>query len=195
MLDLTYRWWSEAEGPDIDEGDVCPLAAAAYVCIKLHSARYPDPAPFQLPDPQQLARSLTDLLTTLAAFLGRRQPHNVPPQHTPKAVHEVVAEEYRILESVSYELVTYAPADWVRFFEARFSLRVQHLRQSSPQVTGTLLSLLARVPSGVLASAACVLATDYVLDRTLLVVHAKWHREFCLVPLASDLGQLLAVLW
>ena len=26
------------------------LAAAAYICIKLHSARYPDPAPFQLPD-------------------------------------------------------------------------------------------------------------------------------------------------
>ena len=31
------------------------LAAAAYICIKLHSARYPDPAPSQLPDPRQPA--------------------------------------------------------------------------------------------------------------------------------------------
>ena len=77
LLDLTHRWWSEAEGPDIDVNDVYPLAAAAYICIKLHSARYPDPAPLQLPDPRQPARSLTDLLTTLAAVLGRREPHNV----------------------------------------------------------------------------------------------------------------------
>ena len=48
-----------------------PLAAVAYICIKLHSARYPDPAPYQLPDPRQPARSVTDLLTTLAAILGR----------------------------------------------------------------------------------------------------------------------------
>ena len=98
LLHLTYRWWSESEGPDIEEGDVSSLAAAAYIRIKLHSARYPDPAPFQLPDPQQPARSLTDLLTTLAAILGRRQPHNVPLLHTALAVHEVT-EEYRILES------------------------------------------------------------------------------------------------
>ena len=96
---------------------------------KLHSARYPDPAPVQLPDPQQLARSLTDLLTALAAILGKRQPRNVPPLHTVQAVHEVVAEEYRILESVNYALVTHALADWVCLFEARFSLSVQHLRQ------------------------------------------------------------------
>ena len=41
------------------------------------------------------ARSLTDL-TTLAV-LDRRQPHNVPPLHLARTVHEVVAEEYRIL--------------------------------------------------------------------------------------------------
>ena len=132
LLDLTHRWWSEAEGPDI--GDVYLLAAAAYIRIELHSARYLDPASFQLPDPRQLACSLTDILTTLAALLGRRQPHNVPPLHAAQAVHEVVAEEYRILESVNYELVTYTPADWVCLFEARFLLRVQHLRQRSPQV-------------------------------------------------------------
>ena len=63
LQDLTHRW-SEAEGPDIDVGDVYPLATAVYICINLHSARYPDPASPQLPDPQQPARSLTDLLTT-----------------------------------------------------------------------------------------------------------------------------------
>ena len=48
LLDLTHRWWSESEGSDIEEGNVHFLAAAAYIGIKLHSARYPDPAPFQL---------------------------------------------------------------------------------------------------------------------------------------------------
>ena len=139
QLDLTHRWWSEAEGPDIDVNDVYPLAAADYISIKLYSAKYTDLAPFQLPDLRQPARSLTDLLTTLAAFPGRRQPHNAPPLHSAQTVHEVVAEEYRILESVSYELVTNIPAHWVSLFEVRFSLRVQHLRRRSPQVTGSLL--------------------------------------------------------
>ena len=31
LLDLTHRWWSESEGPDIEEGDVYSLAAAAYI--------------------------------------------------------------------------------------------------------------------------------------------------------------------
>ena len=46
---------------------------------------------------------------------------------------QAVAEEYPILESVNHELVTYTPAAWVCLFEARFSLRVQHLRQRFPQ--------------------------------------------------------------
>ena len=70
LLDLTHRWWSETYSPDTDEGDVHPLAAAAYICIKLHSARHPDPAPFHLPDPP--GSRLTDLLTTLAAFFWAR---------------------------------------------------------------------------------------------------------------------------
>ena len=44
-------------------GDVFTFAAAACIGIKLHSARYPDPAPFLRQDPRQPARSLTDLLT------------------------------------------------------------------------------------------------------------------------------------
>ena len=31
LLDLTHRWWSETEAPDIEEGDVYSLAAPAYV--------------------------------------------------------------------------------------------------------------------------------------------------------------------
>ena len=123
----------------------------ANICVQC-----PDLAPFQLPP----ARTLTDLLTTLAVIRGRRQPHNVPPLHTAQAVHEVVTEEHRILESVNYELVTCTPAGWVCLFEARLSLRVQHLRQRSPQVTVSLLSLLARVPSRVLAGVALCLAND-----------------------------------
>ena len=36
----------EAVGSDIDVGDGYPLATAAFICNKLHSARYPDPAHF-----------------------------------------------------------------------------------------------------------------------------------------------------
>ena len=74
LLDLTCRWWSEAEGPDIDVNDVYSLAAAAKICIKLHAGQ---------------------------------------------TVHEVVAEEYHVLESVNYELVTYTLADW--FVSLRFA--------------------------------------------------------------------------
>ena len=88
----------------------------------------------------------------------------MPPLHTARAVHEVVTEEYRILESVNYQLATSTPADWVCLFETRFSLSVE---QRFPQGTGSLLSLLARVPSGVLASLALCLASDYVRDRPL----------------------------
>ena len=41
LMDLTHRWRTEREDPDIDINDVQPLAAAVYVHIKLHSARYP----------------------------------------------------------------------------------------------------------------------------------------------------------
>ena len=51
LVDLTHRWWSESEGPDIDGRDVYSLAAAAYVGIKLHSVRYPEPAHFSFQTP------------------------------------------------------------------------------------------------------------------------------------------------
>ena len=141
LLDLTHSWWSEAEDPTSTSTMSIPLRqrltfALNCTLIRPHFS-------FQIP--------LTDLLTTLAAVLGSRQPHNVPLLHSAQTVHEVVAEECRILESVNYELVTYTPTDWVSLFEVRFSLRVQ---QRSPQVTGSLLSLLSGVPSGVLVSGA-----------------------------------------
>ena len=64
----------------------------------------------------------------------------MPPLHTAQDVHEVVAEEYRILDSVNYELATHSPADWVCLFETRFSLSVEHVRQRFPQGTGSCFS-------------------------------------------------------
>ena len=49
---------------------------------------------------------------------------------------------------------------WVRLFKTLFSLSAEHLRQRFPQGTGSLLSLLARAPSGVLAGLALRLASD-----------------------------------
>ena len=134
-----------------------------YIGIKLHSARYPDTAPLQLPVFVQPARSLTDLLTALAATLGRRHPRNVPPLHTAQAVHEVVAEEYRILDTLNYGMATFTPADWVRLFETRFSLSVEHPRQRSPQGTGSQLSLRLRGSRKL----GLRLASDFVRDRPL----------------------------
>ena len=95
---------------------------------------------------------------------------------------------------MKYELATYTPADWVRLFETRFPLSVEHLRQRFPQGTGSLLSLLARVPSGVLASLALCLASDFVRDPPLsLESTPKSHLEFCLGPSLLGLGQLPAV--
>ena len=39
LLDLTHRWWTEREDPDIDINGVSLLAAAVCIHIKLHSAR------------------------------------------------------------------------------------------------------------------------------------------------------------
>ena len=73
LLELTHKWWTEREDNAIDIIDVHPLAAAVFFHFKLHSARYPDPVPIQIPDPLQPARPLADLLTAIAALLARRQ--------------------------------------------------------------------------------------------------------------------------
>ena len=88
----------------------------------------------------------------------------MPPLHTAQAVHEVVTKEYHILDTLNYEVTTFSLADCVRLFETRFSLYVQHLRQRFPQGTGSLLSLLARIPSEILASTALRLVGDFVRD-------------------------------
>ena len=54
-------------------------------------------------------------------------------------MHEVVTEEYRILDTLNYEVTVFTPADWVRLVETRFSLNAEHLRQRFPRRTGSLL--------------------------------------------------------
>ena len=118
----------------------------------------------------------------------------MPPLHTAQAVHEAVTEEYRILDSVNFNVGDLLAADWVCLFETRFSLSVEHLRQRFPQGSGSLLSPLARVLSGLLASVALCLPSDFCpRPPTLPGVHAKPHRDVCLVPFVLGLGQLPAV--
>ena len=62
------------------------------------------------------AGSLTEFLTAVAAVVGSRQPRKVPPLHTAQAVHEVVADEYRI-SGLSELRVGDLLADWVCLFE------------------------------------------------------------------------------
>ena len=120
------------------------------ILIRLHFSTSRPQGASPLPDRPSYGLSLL--------FSPGRQPHNAPLLHSARTVHEVVAEEYRILESVNYELETYTPGDWMKPFEVRFSLRTQ---QRCPQATP---SLLARVPSGVLASGALCIVSDYVRD-------------------------------
>ena len=94
LLDLTHRWWTEREDPDIDINGVHHLAAAVYIRIKVHSTRYPDLVPFQLPD----TSPFLDRPSCGYCFLARHQPLNAPLLHSARTVHEVIAEEYRILE-------------------------------------------------------------------------------------------------
>ena len=49
-----------------------------------------------------------------------------------RTVHEVIAEEYRILESVNCELATYTPGDWVKLFEVRFSFEDSAISSALP---------------------------------------------------------------
>ena len=110
------------------------------------------------PDP-----SLTDLLTALAATFDRRQPHKVPLLHPARAVHEVVTGEYRILESVNYEVETCTRTGRLgELIEVRFSLRAQQLQQRFPQVTRSLLSCVFSV---VLDSGTLCIASNHVRDR------------------------------
>ena len=102
-------------------------------------------------DPLQPARSLTDLLTAIAALLAKRQPHNAPLLHSAWTVHEVITQEYRIPESVHCEVGTPTPAAWIQVFEKPLSLWCQQCS--------------SRVPSGVLASGAQGIADVYVPNR------------------------------
>ena len=69
----------------------------------------------------------------------------------------------------------YAGKLGVSLFETRFSSRVEHLRQSFPHEAGSLLSLLARVPSAVLASLALRLASDFEKSCVKLSSSQDWN--------------------
>ena len=95
---FAFFFWASSDDEDNDSDivDVHSLTATVHIHFTLHSARYPGLVPYQLPDPQQPARPLADLLTAIAA-LARRQPHNAPLLHSAWTNQEMVTEEYCIL--------------------------------------------------------------------------------------------------
>ena len=80
---------------------------------------------------------------------------------------QVAIEKYRILESV--KVGGLHTGRLACLFEVRFFLRVLSAGVWSSQVTGSLLSLLSRVPSEVHPSTALRLASDFVCDRTVML--------------------------
>ena len=144
LLDLAHRWF-EREDNDIDIGDFHPLAAAVYIHIKLHSARYPDAVPYQFPDPQQLARPLADLLIAIAALSldnsgSCRRRISYPG-------------------SVNDELCTPTQAAWIQVFKQCLSLWCQQQLQLSQR------PLLSLVPPDVLARVSQDVADVHVFEQ------------------------------
>ena len=136
--ELTHRWWSESEGPDMRREMSSPMRQRFTLALNCT----PPGTQTRLHSSFQTLGSQPALSPTFSRLL--------PPLWA-GANH-----------------ATREPADWVRLFETRFSISVEHLRHCFPQVTGSLLSLLARVPSsGVLASFAHRLAGDCVRGRPL----------------------------
>ena len=131
LLDLTHRWWSETEGPDIEEGDAYSLAAAAYVYIKLHYAGYLARLhiSFRTLGSRSFSQGLLPLfwaganlatcrLCTRLRLCMKLRPSNTAPR-----------------SQVNYELATSTPPDLVCLFETRFSFSVEHLRQRGDWLT------------------------------------------------------------
>ena len=111
-------------------------------------------------------RSLTDLLTAVAALFVRRQPHNAPFLHSARTVQRVVTEEC-ILEFVHFELGTPTPAAWIQVFEKRLSLRCQQFQQHGPQ---SMRSLLAR--GSLLCIGEC--GSEHCRTSTSQIRHSLW---------------------
>ena len=130
-------------------GDVCTLAAAEEIGTKLHSASQ------TLGSRPALSLTFSRLLPLFwaganLATCRLRLCMKLWPKKHPPGVSEL-------------ELATFTLADRVRLFEARgFSTfgGASHRELAH-------CSLLARVPSGVLASLALCLASDVVRDRPL----------------------------
>ena len=85
--------------------------------------------------------------------------HSAPTLHTGWTILRIVAEEYRFLEVLHYELAAPTPAAWIEVFEPRHSLwREQQLQLSdSPHIS--------LAPPDLLAHGAHVIAEAYVQDH------------------------------
>ena len=106
----------------------------------------------------------------------RRFRLSCPVKHPPKVGADQPCNSFVTVGNIGFnsrnKLVTHAMLSTRQLLlpvpvQLRFSMSVEHLRQRFPQGTGSLLSLLARVPSRVLASLALCLASDFVRDRPL----------------------------
>ena len=107
LLDLTHRWWSESEGPDIEEGRMStPLRQRPFLALNC------TPPGFQTLG-SRLALSLT-LLTSCRYSEQAPTSQRATSLYTAQAVHEVVVEEYRILDSVNCEQRLTTGQTWSR---------------------------------------------------------------------------------
>ena len=91
VLNMTRRHWSDPSVNGVGLNDFLSLAAVVCIWVEVHTGRDP-----LLP--------LPNLLTSLAAVLGRRQPHSVPQLHAAWALRECVSEESRMLQAVNFEV-------------------------------------------------------------------------------------------
>ena len=180
LLDMSHRRWSPRNASvALEFGDIHSLATAAFVTSKLLPERGLDVAPPQQqhqlppgPGPPQPLRTLPGWLTALAASLDRLGPRNVLTPHTSWTVQEVIAAEGRLLE-IHHEVATYSPADWVRLFAARFSLKAEQLRHRTPPAVrsspGTTMvpfaSLKQIVPLRVWGVYFCCAGTALCIDH------------------------------
>ena len=170
LLDMSHRRWSSFNASAaLEFDDIHSLAAAAFVTSKAAPGRDLNVAPQQQlppppgPGPPQPVRTLPCLLTALAASVDRLWPRNALTLHTFWIVQEVTAAEARIWASISFEVGTCALADWVHLLAARLSLKAEQLRQRTPSVVRSPLSLAA-VPAEVVASGALRVAAGSARD-------------------------------
>ena len=125
LLDLTCRWWTQTEDPDIDINDVHSLAAAVYIHIKLHSASAASPLlnrpshGYRRSPRQVRASRRSDVTLTLD------DPRSCHGRTSYPGISQLRARD------------THTPAAWVQVFELRLT---QQREQGFPQISSLRLS-------------------------------------------------------